>query len=116
MFQTPGAQSVMDTKNQEMQPAAVMTRTCSVSLQELAEQQLRRKRASCSGLYTRCRGRDPRENSNYAEHCATSHIVVGRASQPLPQAPGLCWAPGREAALPHGLWFSLINGLNALRC
>lgn len=52
---------------------------CSVSSRELAEQQLRRKRASCSGLYMGCRGRDLRENSNYAEHCTTSHIMVGRA-------------------------------------
>lgn len=110
MFQTPGAPSVM------VQPAAAKTWPCSVSSRELAEQQLRRKRASCSGLYTGCRGRDPRENFNYAEHCTTSHIMVGWASQPLPQAPGLCWAPGREVALPHGFWFSLINGLNALRC
>lgn len=49
VLQIPGAQSVMDRKA-EARLAAVKRWTRSASVQALAEQQLRRKRASGSGL------------------------------------------------------------------
>lgn len=71
---------------------------------------VKEERALVLRVIQRLQGEGARENSNYAERCTTSYIMVG-GSWPLPQ---LRWALGREEVLPRRLWFSLINQLKAL--
>ena len=115
MFQTPGAQSVMDTKNQEMQPAAVRTRTCSVASQELAEQQLRRNGPPALG-YTRVAGGGIREKIPTMLSIAQLHTSwwAGPCSRSL-KLWGSAGLPGGRQRFLVGSGFQ-INGLNALRC